>query len=336
MAAASRDAAIAQACANVALVKYWGKRDLRLNLPAVGSLSVALGELRATARVERAEAGAAGFVQDGVPVAGLAAERMHAFLAEVARRGGLADPLRADVRANFPVGAGLASSAAIYCAVAAAGASVAGLALSKTELSGLARLGSGSAARSVFGGFVEWARGDRSDGIDSVAHPVLGERDWDVAVAVAVVSEDRKKDASRDAMEHVARSSPLYSGWLGAQAEDLAGARRATLARDLARLGEIAEENCLRMHATCLAARPPIVYFRPTTLAVIEAVQALRREGTQAYFTIDAGPQVKVMCEGKSLERVSAAIASVPGVQRVIPTRPGPGVRMIEGAAPWP
>jgi diphosphomevalonate decarboxylase len=328
--------AVAQACANVALVKYWGKRDPRLNLPAVGSLSVTLGGLTATARVRASDrAPHRGFVQDGRPVTGVAGERMAAFLEDLARRGGVPCHLSAEVEASFPVGAGLASSAAIYCAVAAAASSVVGLRLGKAELSGVARMGSGSAARSVFGGFAEWQRGERDDGADSIARPLLGEGDWDVGVAVAIVSEERKEIASRDAMEHVARSSPLYTGWLEAQEDDLEAARRAIAERDLARLGQIAEENCLRMHATCLAARPPVLYFRTATVAAIEAVWALRRNGLAAYFTIDAGPQVKVLCRAADLGSVTGALGAVPGVLRVIPTQPGPGVQMIEGEAPW-
>jgi diphosphomevalonate decarboxylase len=336
-AAADDGSAVAEACANVALVKYWGKRDSRLNLPAVGSISVTLAGLTATARVRAGARAAPGvaFVQDGRPVDGIAAARMASFLDGLARRAGASAPLAADVAASFPVGAGLASSAAIYCAVAAAAASVLRLRLSRADLSGVARVGSGSAARSVFGGFAEWQRGERADGADSIARPLLGEDEWDVAVAVAIVSEERKEIASRDAMEQVAGTSPLYAGWLEAQEGDLARARRAIAERDLATLGEIAEENCLRMHATCLAARPPILYFRTATVAAIEAVWELRRSGVAAYFTIDAGPQVKVLCPGAALDTVTAALASVPGVRRVIATRPGPGVRMVEGEAPW-
>jgi diphosphomevalonate decarboxylase len=329
-------AATAEACANVALVKYWGKRDPVRNLPAVGSLSVTLADLTATARVSHFDTlPHSSFSQDGEEVRGVPAERMSAFLREVLRFAGSSGHLAAEVVANFPVGAGLASSAAIHCAVAAAALSALGRSVTLAELSALARLGSGSAARSVFGGFAEWLRGDRDDGSDSIARPLLSEDEWDLAVAVAIVSEKKKDAASRDAMEHVARTSPLYGGWLDAQPDDLEQAKQAIAARDLPRLGAIAEENCLRMHATCFAARPPVLYFRPATLAAIEAVRDLRARDVPAYFTIDAGPQVKVLCEASSLTTVMAALAAVPGVQRVIPSRPGPGVRMLEGAVPW-
>lgn len=329
-------AATAAACANVALVKYWGKRDPVRNLPAVGSLSVTLADLTATARVTHFDTPPQSvFSQDGEMVRGVPAERMGEFLREVLRFADASGHLAADVEANFPVGAGLASSAAIHCAVAAAALSVLGRTVTREQLSALARVGSGSAARSVYGGFAEWLRGERDDGSDSIARPLLSEGEWDLAVAVAIVSEKKKDAASRDAMAHVARTSPLYGGWLAAQPDDLEQAKRAIAARDLARLGEIAEENCLRMHATCFAARPPVLYFRPATLAAIEAVRDLRGQGIPAYFTIDAGPQVKVLCEAASLTTVMTALAGVPGVQRVIPSRPGPGVRMVAGAVPW-
>ena len=324
------------ACANVALVKYWGKRDARLNLPAVGSLSLTLGALQATARVRPAlEPGAVRFTQDGSRVSGIAEQRMSRFLDHVAGLAGSERPLGVDVEANFPVGAGLASSAAIFCATAAAAAAAVGLRLTRRELSGLARLGPGSAARSVFGGFVEWRRGERSDGSDSIAFQVADESAWDVAMAVAVTSDERKSVASRDAMEHVGATSPLFAAWVEAQEPDLEAMRRAIATRDLARVGTIAEENCLRMHATAIAARPPILYWRPATLAAIVAVQEMRRDGLEAYFTIDAGPQVKALCRGSDLPAVRDRLAALPGVRRVLEARPGPGVAMVEGPAPW-
>jgi diphosphomevalonate decarboxylase len=326
--------ASAIACSNVALVKYWGKRDVGLNLPAVGSVSLTLGELQATARVHSG-AGGARFLQDGAPVGGVAEQRMVAFLDHVAELAHQPPALRVEVEANFPVGAGLASSAAIFCATAAAAASVVGLRTKREELSALARLGSGSAARSVFGGFVEWRRGVRSDGADSIAVQIQDESVWNLAMAVAVTSEEKKAVASRDAMEHVVATSPLFGGWVEAQAADLVAMRDAIATRDLARVGTIAEENCLRMHATAIAARPPVIYWTPATMAAICAVREMRGDGLEAYFTIDAGPQVKALCRAADLPRVAERLASVPGVRRVLQARPGPGVRMVEGGAPW-
>ena len=328
--------ATAQAHANVALVKYWGKRDEALNLPAVGSISLTLDGLSALATVaaSRAPAGGARFVQNGAPVGGVAGQRMAEFLDGLAgesRRGALC----ATVEANFPVGAGLASSAAIFCAVSAAALAVLGRKASLVDLSGLARQGSGSAARSVFGGFVEWARGTRNDGRDSVAHQILPETAWDLALLVAITSEGMKRHPSRDAMRHVAQTSPLYAGWLAAQDDDLAAMRAALAARDLTAVGRISEENCLRMHATGLGARPPVLFWSPATVAVMDTVRDLREAGTPAWFTIDAGPQVKVLCAPADAEHVAQRLATVPGVLRVLRSGPGSGVAMRHGEAPW-
>jgi diphosphomevalonate decarboxylase len=326
--------ATARACANVALVKYWGKRDEERNLPAVGSISITLADLVASARVfESGETSR--FSSRGLAVEGVAAERMAAYLDWLAAELGQRVRLAVDVDASFPVGAGLASSAAIYCATAAAGAAALDMRVDRTRLSELARVGSGSAARSVFGGWVEWARGELEDGSDSVATGLLPEADWPVSMVIAVIREGPKDIPSRDAMRHVAQTSPLYPGWLEGQDVDLAAMREAIAARDFSRVGRIAEENCLRMHAITFAARPPILYWTPATLAAILAVRQLREDGCPAYFTIDAGPQVKVLCEPANVERASEALAAVPGVLRVFSSRLGGGVEMLHGTSPW-
>lgn len=325
--------AVAVANANVALVKYWGKRDDQLNLPAVGSISLTLAGLRAVATVAVHRGAAARFVQDGRPVDGAAGASMAHFLDLLSGNRGTA--LATTVEANFPIGAGLASSAAIYCAVTAAALAVLGRRVTRGQLSALARQGSGSAARSVYGGLVEWHRGSASDGSDSVATQILREDEWPLALVVAITSEGLKRHPSRDAMRHVAATSPLYAGWLAAQDDDLRAMRAAIAARDLAEVGRIAEENCLRMHATGFAARPPVVFWTPATLAAMDAVHALRDGGVGAWFTIDAGPQVKVLCAPADADAVAERLRAVPGVLRVLRSGSGPGVAMQRGEAPW-
>lgn len=327
--------ALARACANVALVKYWGKRDEVRNLPAVGSISVTLSDLVADARVSVGDADRPRFVGHGRAVEGRAAQRMAEYLDWLGRELGTRERLAVEVDTTFPVGAGLASSAAIHCAVAAAAASVVEADVDRGRLSALARVGSGSAARSVYGGWVEWHHGERADGSDSIATPILDEDAWPVSMVVAIVDEGPKEVPSRDAMRHVAETSPLYAGWIASQPPDLAAMRAAIAARDLDAVGAIAEENCLRMHAITFAARPPIVYWSPVTLAAMEAVRGLRRAGCAAYFTIDAGPQVKVLCRPDDAERVEETMRGVPGVVRTLSSSLGPGVRVLEGARPW-
>lgn len=327
--------ATARAGANVALVKYWGKRDEERNLPAVGSISITLSDLVATARVEVGDASAPRFVGGGEVVTGRAAERMEAYLDWLGRELGSPERLTTQVDTTFPVGAGLASSAAIHCAVAVAAASALGVSVDRARLSRLARVGSGSAARSVYGGWVEWQHGEREDGEDSEAAQLLPEDEWPLSMVVAIVHEGQKEIPSRDAMRHVAATSPLYAGWIAAQDEDLDAMRAAIAARDLTAVGTIAEENCLRMHAITFAARPPVVYWSPVTMAAMAAVHALRGDGREAYFTIDAGPQVKVLCRPQDVDAVATAMSEVPGVVRTLRARVGRGAEVLEGPTPW-
>src|SRR5207249_6438211 len=213
----------ARANVNVALVKYWGKRDPALNLPATGSISLTLDGLGVEAAVDFGAGEADHVVIDGVDAAGEEAKRVVRFL-DLVRAAARRREAKVVLRSTVPRGIGLASSAAAFAALALAASRAAGLTLDPSALSALARRGSGSAARSIFGGFVEWHRGERPDGVDSVAAPLAGPDEWDVRVVVAVVSSARKTVSSREGMEHAA-TSPLYPAWVAGVDADLAAAR---------------------------------------------------------------------------------------------------------------
>ncbi len=324
----------AVACTNIALVKYWGKRDAALNLPAAGSLSLTLAGLGTETSV-RFVAGSAArdgdrVTLDGRPADDRAARRASRFLDLVRARAGLDLAAEIVTSNNIPTAAGLASSASGFAALAVAASAAAGLALDGAQLSELARRGSGSAARSIFGGFVEMAAGERADGVDAVAHSILPPQAWDVRLVVAIATEAAKAIGSTDAMERTARTSPYYASWIASVAPDLAEARAAIAARDLERLGAVAERSCLRMHASALAADPGILYWNPITVRAIETVRELRRDGTAAFFTIDAGPHVKVLCAAADAPRVQGALATTPGVLRTLVAAPGPGATRTE------
>jgi diphosphomevalonate decarboxylase len=319
----------ARANVNIALVKYWGKRDRALNLPATGSISLTLEGLAVEARVGFAEAASSDVLAiDGAPAAGEEADRLRRFLDAVREEAGSRAHAVVATRSRVPRRIGLASSAAAFAALALAGSRAAGLHLERPALSALARRGSGSAARSVFGGFVEWRRGERADGHDSIAEPLAPEGHWDVRIVVAVVSSEPKAVSSRAGMERAA-TSPFYPAWVEGAEADLEEARAAVRARDLEALGHLAEHNALKMHAVGLGARPPLLYWRPATLACVERVWALRAEGTAAFVTIDAGPQVKVLCLPEAAERVAGALRAVAGVERVLVCGPGGGAEVI-------
>jgi diphosphomevalonate decarboxylase len=318
----------ARANVNLALVKYWGKRDPGLNLPATGSISITLEGLAVDARVAFGVGDTDRLEIDGEPASGEEATRLARFLDLLRAEAGRRDPASVVTRSTVPRGIGLASSAAAFAALALAGSRAAGLRLEAPALSALARRGSGSASRSIYGGFVEWRRGERSDGRDSFAEPLAPPEHWDVRVVVAVTDPGRKAVSSRDGMARAA-ASPFYPAWVAAAEADLATARDAIRARDLEALGLLAESNALRMHATGLTARPPLLYWRGATIECMHRVWALRSEGTPAFFTIDAGPQVKVLCEPGVAARVAAALADVPGVVRVLTSAPGRGAEVL-------
>ena len=307
----------ARACANIALVKYWGKRDARLNLPAAGSLSLTLAALVTETSVDFDPALAADeLVLDGTPQP---PGRVGAFLDLVRAAGGIATRARVVTDNRFPTASGLASSASGFAALALAATRAAGLSLPPRELSILARRGSGSAARSIFGGFVHMHAGALADGSDSFAHPVDSPLAQTVRMVIAIVGGGApKQHGSRDAMEHVADTSPLYASWLRLVPKDLAAAEAALVAADLQALGEIAEANALAMHATALAARPAIVYWQPATLAVLAAVRELRARGTAAWATMDAGPHVKVLTSAGDADAIAKALAAIDGVSETL------------------
>jgi diphosphomevalonate decarboxylase len=324
----------ARAGTNIALVKYWGKRDAVLNLPAAGSLSLTLAELGSETTVRFAEDAATSDGRDrvifgGQPAPLRFADRVQRFLDLVRSRAGIALPAEVVTANSVPTAAGLASSAAGFAALALAASHAAGLRLSPTELSALARRGSGSAARSICGGFSEMSPGTLADGSDAVAHVLADEHAWDVRLAVAITAEGEKAIGSTEAMERTQRTSPYYAGWLASVPADLAEARGAIRDRHLARLGAVAERSALRMHACAMAADPHIIYWNPATLAVIAAVKALRGSGISAHFTIDAGPHVKVLCKTTDAPKVETVLTATPGVLRVFVLAPGPGAHIV-------
>ena len=317
--------ATARACANIALVKYWGKRDAARNLPAAGSLSLTLAALvTETTVVFDAALTGDELALDGVPARPADLQRTSAFLDLIRARAGINGHARVTSRNEFPTASGLASSASGFAALAVAATTAAGIACSPRELSMLARRGSGSAARSIFGGFVRMHAGHVEDGSDAFAEPIVSRLADRVRMVIAVVGGGAPKShGSRDAMEHTAATSPFYRAWIEQVPHDLAAAEGALVAGDLAQLGTIAEANALAMHASALAARPAVIYWQPATLALLAEVRALRERGHAAWATMDAGPHVKVLTSIDEADAVAAALRVVPGATEVTISAPG-------------
>jgi len=322
--------ATARAHPNIALVKYWGKRDPFRILPHQSSLSVTLAPLEVVTAVEFGAA-ADSVTLHGAEARGKERARVLGLLEKV--RAGTEralGPVRVESRGNFPMAAGLASSAAGFAALALAGRAAAGLSTDPASVSRLAREGSGSACRSVQGGVCIWHRGARDDGEDSIATQAFAERHWpELRLLVAVVSRAEKEVASRDGMAQTVETSPYYSAWVRDAEAEIPRATAAIAARDIESLGVLSERNAWRMHATALAADPPLCYLLPGTLALILALPAARRRGIPVWFTLDAGPN-PVLLTLASHEAEVERLARDAGAVDVVRCRPGGDARLVE------
>lgn len=316
--------AVAVAHPNVALVKYWGKRARAGNLPATGSLSLVLGGLATETCVEFDPALPRDrIVLDGREDAETSA-RVSACLDELRREAGVGTFAAVESRNDFPTGAGLASSASGFAALVTAGAGALGLHLGGQRLAEIARLGSGSAPRSLLGGVVLLTNRDSTTVCEQVAAPA----DWPLEIVVAVTTAGPKETSSRAGMALSERTSPYYDAWVATHEADLAAGLAAVRARDFLALAGLAEHNCLKMHAVMLTTQPPLIYWTPATLACLHRIQALRRDGVPVFFTVDAGPQVKAVCLPQAADAVAAALAGIPGVLRILRSPLGEGARL--------
>ncbi|GGJ95989.1 diphosphomevalonate decarboxylase [Lentibacillus kapialis] len=323
--------AAAKAHTNIALIKYWGKRDEPLILPMNSSLSLTLdGFYTATSVDFRNDLSTDHFYLNEQFVTGAEKNRVTAFLDRIRAAAGKPDAF-AEIHStnHVPTAAGFASSASGFAALAAAAAKAIGLSADEQQLSILTRQGSGSACRSVYGGFVEWEKGTLSDGSDSYAVPVASANYWDIRVAAVILSSAEKKILSREGMRRTVDTSAYYPAWVDSIPNDLAAIKEGIAAKDIEKVGEIAEANCLRMHATTLAANPPFSYWQSTTVSIMQTVQDLRATGVPAFFTIDAGPNVKVLYTPEHEEKVRNMLQNITGVHDVKVSKPGEGVSYI-------
>ena len=316
-----RATAIAQP--NIALIKYWGKRDTNLNLPAVGSISITLSDLFTRMSVETDTS----LADDVLLVNGREAQQMLPRISHCldSIAGSERPKFRIDSDCNFPIAAGLASSASSFAALVVAADAALELRLGRAALVSLAGLASGSAARSLMGGYVELMNLDD----DIAVNQLLGPEDWPLAVVVAITAAGPKPIGSGSAMEISRKTSPFFDRWIEQQAADLDAARSAVTGRDFAKLGAVAEHNCLKMHSVMWGSRPPIVYWNSGTLACMETIRELQAGGNAVFFTIDAGPQVKAVCLPGDVARVRQALAATPGVSDILVSGLGGGARAV-------
>lgn len=314
----------AQAQPNIALVKYWGKIDIARNLPAVGSLSITLDALYSRMSVEFLdETGPDELLLNG-EANGELLPRVSGCIDLIAGKERCAAKVQSE--SNFPVAAGLASSASAFAALVLATYDAMGKTADVLTMARIAGTVSGSAARSFYGGFVELSAG--SDDID--VWSVADSDDWPLSVVVAITETGPKHLSSGEAMIRGADTSPFYSSWVERQADDLAAARDAIENRDFEQLAAVSEHNCLKMHTIMWTSRPPIVYWNKATIACMETVRELQKRSEQVFFTIDAGPQLKAVCLPSAEKLVRDALAETDGVVTTFTSGLGCGARIQE------
>ncbi len=319
--------ATALAHPNIALIKYWGNRDDALRLPANGSLSMNLAGLETMTTVTFSPALKEDeFYLNGAPQAGPARERVSAHLDRLRQMAGLDLRARVGSHNSFPAGVGIASSASAYAALTLAGAAAAGLSLSERELSAIARLGSGSACRSIPAGFVEWQAG--ASHADSFAFSIAPPSHWALVDVIAVVSQAPKAVSSTEG-HALAKTSPLHSAQAASAPERLRRCREALLARRFAGLAEVVEADSNLMHAVMMTSTPPLFYWEAGTLEVMKAVRAWRASGLPVCYTVDAGPNVHCLCPAEAASEVERRLRAELNVNTIFTATPGGATRVL-------
>lgn len=319
---------------NIALIKYWGMRDEQLTLPNNVSLSMTLSQCVSLCTLAPLHSGTPDEIlwrtREGTLVPANASLRfgIEYHLGQLRQHFDHWQPLRIATSNSFPTGAGIASSASGFSALAMAFALQCDQDCDAARISELARLsGSGSATRSAFGGFVQWPGDARQ--LAGPAQPFAPAQHWPLCDLIAVVDARHKKVSSRQG-HHLAASSPFYRTRLDLLPDRLNTVRQAILNRDFTALANAVECEAVEMHMIAMTSQPPVFYWQPTTLALLERVRQLRGEGLQVCTTMDAGPNVHVICTAQHRSQVFAALRSLPGVVRWIFDQAGDGPRRLE------
>ena len=317
----------ARATSNIAFVKYWGRIDDTLRLPMNGSVSMNLSETYTTTTVEFDDSLTEDVVElEGETLNSKQTGRVSQHLDRIRVIAGITTFARVDSHNNFPMGAGIASSASAFAALTVAGCTAAGLKLSEQDLTILARQGSGSACRSVPSGFVQWHYGATSE--ESYAEQIAPPEHWDVRDLVAITQTEHKEVSSAKGNQLVT-TSPFNATRIDLAYQSVDIMRAAILERDWTTFGEETEREAVRLHMIAMTSQPPIFYWSPVTLRIMQAVMTLRKAGLETYYTIDAGANVHVLALGDDVDAVETKLFEIEGVSRIIHNRPGAGTRIL-------
>ena len=322
----SNSTATSVACANIAFIKYWGNRDNNLRLPANGSISMNLDGLftRTTASYTSEKKDSLTINKQEVMGKGL--ERVSYILDLVRKMADINERAKVTSENNFPAGAGIASSAAAFAALALASSRAAGLTLSEAQLSVLARRGSGSASRSIPTGFVEWQMGQSE--ADSYAFSIAPVDHWNLVDCVAIVSSSHKKTGSTEG-HAFAGTSPLQNARVEDAPRRIQICRNAILKKDFEAFANIIEHDSDMMHSVMMTSNPPLMYWQSATVEIFHQVRAWRASGLPVGYTVDAGANVHVICLGDSAKEAEKRLRELPGVSDVLVAGVGGAAQVV-------
>jgi len=314
---------------NIAFIKYWGDIDPDLHIPANGSISMNLRELFSRTIVsfdpslEQDQ-----FILDGRRIGDGSLKRVSDLLERVRQMAGFALSALVESSNNFPTGTGIASSASGFAALSLAASKAAGLDLDEKSLSRLARTGSGSACRSIPAGFVEWQVGGNDE--ETYAFTIASPDHWDLVDCIALVSQDEKPISSSEG-HSLAKTSLLQPARVADTPRRLALCRDAILTHDFSALSDVVELDSNLMHAVMITSTPPLMYWQPATVTIMQAVESWRKGGLMVCYTVDAGPNVHVLCSREGSVEVEDRLQKLSGVQKVLVAHPGGPADLVNG-----
>ena len=318
----------AKAPANIAFIKYWGKKNPKLRLPLSNSVSMNLSNVFTTTTVEFSpQLKKDQIIMDKEHLSIDEAERIIKHLDLIREKAKIPFKAKVKTKNNFPKGTGTSSSASGFAALTLAGCKAAGLNLNEKELSIIARLGSGSACRSIPDGFVEWQKGNSSK--TSFAKTIYLTKYWQLADIVVIVSQEKKKISSSQGHAK-AESSPFLNQRIENLPKKIKRLKLALKAKNFSTLGQIIEEEAINMHAVMMTSSPAIFYWLPKTLEIILAIKEWRDQGLESYFTIDAGPIVHIICEKKDVLKIKSKLSQIVEIQKTIVNYPSQGAHLVK------
>lgn len=316
---------------NIALAKYWGKKNDELNIPAMDSISITLDTLATTTTVRiDSTLTQDEFMLNNKKCSEEERKKISKFLDLFRNKSEIKYFAKVISENNFPTSAGLASSASGFAALAIAANELYQTKLDRKSLSIIARQGSGSAARSLFGGYTWMHSGKLADGSDSFAEQISDESYFPLTVLVSITSINKKVIPSRVGMQISANTSPFYAAWLDTINNDIDSLKSAILNKDFETMAEISMESCIKMHSVMMTSKPPLFYWNKETYSIIEFVRNLHFLKYPIFFTIDAGPQVKIITVPEESEKILKKIKDLNNIFKLYVINLGPGAKILE------